>query len=102
MSLDFDSYFPSIEGQLKLAAFGCGYRIVDWLDDGTVPVVEGLADQPAPWQPHLDDGDSRKLQVAMEIHITFGMVRNVSVVSPGSAVLQQAYLPTDSLRGRYH
>lgn len=31
------------------------------LDEGAVPLVEGIADQPFPWRPHLDDGDSCQL-----------------------------------------
>lgn len=73
MSNDLESYLLPLERQLKLAALGCGYRIVDWVEEGSVPLVEGKTDKPAPWQPHLDDGDSRQLQIAMEIHLTFGM-----------------------------
>jgi len=72
MSNDLESYLLPLERQLKLAALGCGYRIVDWVEEGSVPLVEGKTDKPAPWQPHLDDGDSRQLQIAMEIHLTFG------------------------------
>ncbi|MFV1943139.1 hypothetical protein VPH49_20195 [Pseudomonas luteola] len=73
MSNDLESYLLPLERQLKLAALGCGYRIVDWVEERSVPLVEGKTDKPAPWQPHLDDGDSRQLQIAMEIHLTFGM-----------------------------
>ncbi|WP_286788130.1 MULTISPECIES: hypothetical protein [unclassified Pseudomonas] len=73
MSNDLESYLLPLERQLKLAALGCGYRIMDWVEEGSVPLVEGKTDKLAPWQPHLDDGDSRELQIAMEIHLTFGM-----------------------------
>jgi hypothetical protein len=73
MSHEQGHYHFSLQKQLKLAALGCGYKIVEWVDEERIPVVEGLADHPIEWRPHLDDGDSRKLQLEMEIDITFGM-----------------------------
>ena len=43
------------------------------LDEGAVPLVEGIADQPFPWRLHLDDGDSCQLQMAAKIHFIIGM-----------------------------
>jgi hypothetical protein len=51
---------------------GCGYRIVKWVDEGSVPFIEGYLDHPLKWCPHLDDGDSRRLQIEMEIDISVG------------------------------
>ncbi|AYN93360.1 hypothetical protein EAW52_04930 [Pseudomonas sp. LTJR-52] len=51
------------------------YQCVASLQDRRLdePLVEGIADQPFPWRPHLDDGDSCQLQMAAKIHFIIGM-----------------------------
>ncbi|RRW39584.1 hypothetical protein EGJ52_24235 [Pseudomonas luteola] len=44
MNNDLTSYLLPLERQLRLAALGCGYRIVDWMEKRSVPLAEGKTD----------------------------------------------------------
>lgn len=56
---------------LKLAAKAAGYEVVSFADDGQALMLYGVQE---PWNPKICDADSRSLQVACKITLTFEVI----------------------------
>lgn len=71
----------NVKDLLAAAAKAAGYTVITLNGaDGEVHIKE----KQGPWNPYLDDGDSRRLEVALSMHVAIGDVQHPASATDAS------------------
>ena len=79
MALETDSDPFDQRQQLTLAAEALGWKVIDWAQD--IPIVRDENGESFQWLPHIDDCESRRLQIRLGIHLSYNPHEKTMCVS---------------------